>query len=193
MTTLPEGRAPRRDAQRNRARIVEAAERAYAAEGLEVALDAIAKQAGVGAGTLYRHFPTRSDLVAAVLESRRPDLERERGAIIAAGLDPVEALDRWLDALAAWMRAYDGLPEPLRAAADADTPLGASCDEVIGATEDFLRPVREQGRARASVDGRDLFLGVLAVTWAAASSAAGPRGPVAERLRALLRDGWAVD
>lgn len=180
---------PRRDAARNRARIVDAAREAFTAHGLDVPLDTVAKTAGVGAGTLYRHFPTREDLVAAVLEEHRVDLARERDQIRAAAPQPVDALERWLDALAAWMRTYEGLPGPLRTALDATgTPLGTTCDDVIATTDAFLAPVRDDGLARADLDGRTLYVAVLGLTWGAANS---PRvdGP---SLLTLLRSGWAI-
>lgn len=192
MTTPTSGRAPRRDAQRNRAHIVEAAEGIFGAEGLEASMDAIAKGAGVGAGTLYRHFPTREDLVAAVIEGRRPDLERERIAISDSGLEPQAALERWLTALATWMRVYDGLAEPLRAAAAAQsTPLGATCDDVIATTDRFLAAVQDAGQARPGVRGRDLFLGALAAAWAAGATP-DDDADSDTRLLDLLRSGWAV-
>lgn len=109
---------PRRDAQRNRALLVATAREAFARDGLEASMDAIAKAAGVGAGTLYRHFPTKDDLVAAVIDADEPRLESERDRIIDAGLDPAEALEQWLNVLAQKMTAYEGLPGPLRAAVD---------------------------------------------------------------------------
>lgn len=154
-------------------------------------MDAIARQAGVGAGTLYRHFPTRDDLVAAVIKNRHPDLVRERTAIRDGGFEPSAALERWLTALATWMRAYDGLPEPLRAAAAAQsTPLGTTCDDVITTTDAFLVAAQDIGQARPDVCGRDLFLGVLASAWAAGAAA---DDDADTRLLGLLRTGWAVD
>lgn len=154
-------------------------------------MDGIAKRAGVGAGTLYRHFPTREELVAAVIEDRRPDLERERVAIRDGGLEPRAALDQWLAALSAWMRVYDGLPAPLRAAAEAQsTPLGTTCEDVIATTERFLIAVQDAGQARSGVLGRDLFLGVLAATWAVGAA---PDDDAGTRLLDLLRSGWAVN
>ncbi|WP_256763749.1 TetR/AcrR family transcriptional regulator [Luteococcus japonicus] len=180
-------RAPRRDVQRNRAKIIDAARAAFAQNGLEAPLDAIAKAAGVGAGTLYRHFPTREDLVAAVLEEHRPDLAREAQRIAHQDHDPQRALDEWLDAIAGWMRAYEGLPAPLRAALDATgTPLGTTCERVIETTSSFLAPVQEAGQARSEITGRDLFLSVLATTWATAAQPSNPE----PRLGRMLRHGW---
>ena len=110
MTTAAPARRPRRDAQRNRAAILDAARAAFAEAGLEAPMDAIAKSAGIGAGTLYRHFPTRDDLVAAVLEDHRVDLDERARELAEQGLAPAESLERWLDSLEDWMTAYDGLP-----------------------------------------------------------------------------------
>ncbi|SPF68600.1 DNA-binding HTH domain, TetR-type [Propionibacterium ruminifibrarum] len=189
-------RAPRRDAQRNRARIIDVAEQAFAAEGLDVPLDSVAKRAGVGAGTLYRHFPTREDLVAAVLEGRQPDLDRERAGIEAERLEPDAALDRWLAVLVSWMRAYNGLPGSLRAAVDArSTPLGMTCETVIAVTDHFLGAAQRAGAARPDVQGLDLFLGALGTAWASTASSPGtepPDGRTGDDLLRLLRCGWAV-
>ena len=94
----------RADAQRNRERILEVAREAFTRSGADASLDDIAKQAGVGPGTLYRHFPTREELLKAVY---RKELETLAAAAqkFAATLPPVEALRAWLllfvDAVAA--------------------------------------------------------------------------------------------
>jgi len=89
-----EARPLRADAQRNRERLLDAAVRAFAQEGPDVTLDAIAKDAGVGIGTLYRHFPTREALFEAVYRHEVDQLsalaEQQR-----AGEAPVDALRRW--------------------------------------------------------------------------------------------------
>lgn len=88
-------RKPRTDSQRNRERILEAAKQAFTRSGATASLDDIAKQAGVGAGTLYRHFPTRDDLLEAVY---RTEVERLAAAErrFAETLPPVEALRAWM-------------------------------------------------------------------------------------------------
>jgi AcrR family transcriptional regulator len=91
----PIQRRPRSDAQRNRERILEVAKGAFTRHGADASLDDIAKQAGVGAGTLYRHFPTRDALIEAVYRS-----EVEKLATAARGfavpMPPIEALRAWL-------------------------------------------------------------------------------------------------
>lgn len=88
-------RKPRADAQRNRERILEAAKHAFTRSGAEASLDDIAKQAGVGPGTLYRHFPTREELLKAVY---RTEMEKLAAAErkFAETMPPAEALRAWL-------------------------------------------------------------------------------------------------
>src|SRR5580700_9581168 len=97
-------RKPRADAQRNRERILEVAKQAFTRSGADTSLDDIAKQAAVGPGTLYRHFPTREELLVAVY---RTEMEKLAAAEqkFAATMPPMEALRAWLllfvDAVAA--------------------------------------------------------------------------------------------
>lgn len=76
----PGARRPRQDVLRNRARLLEAARHAFAREGCDAGVDGIARDAGVGSATLYRHFPAKGDLIAAVLEQTIERLERVAGA-----------------------------------------------------------------------------------------------------------------
>jgi AcrR family transcriptional regulator len=91
----PPARKPRADAQRNRERILEAAKQAFTRSGANASLDDIARHAGVGPGTLYRHFPTRDDLLEAVY---RTEVEKLAAAEqkFAATLPPAEALRAWM-------------------------------------------------------------------------------------------------
>jgi AcrR family transcriptional regulator len=97
VTKTPEitARKPRADAQRNRARILEAAKKEFTRSGANASLEEIAKKAGVGPGTLYRHFPTREDLLVAVYRS---EIEKLAAAerTLADSKSPVEALRAWL-------------------------------------------------------------------------------------------------
>jgi AcrR family transcriptional regulator len=91
----PVQRKPRTDAQRNRERILEAAKEAFTRFGAEASLDDIARQAGVGAGTLYRHFPTRDALIEAVYRSEVEKLAAAERKFTAA-MPPLEALRAWM-------------------------------------------------------------------------------------------------
>src|SRR5229473_6829975 len=88
-------RKPRTDAQRNRERILEVAKEAFTRSGANTSLDDIAKQAAVGAGTLYRHFPTRDELLEAVY---RTEVEKLAAAQqkFAETMPPIEALRAWM-------------------------------------------------------------------------------------------------
>ncbi len=89
------GRKPRADAQRNRERILEAAKEAFTRSGADASLDDIAKQAAVGPGTLYRHFPTREELLQAVYRSGLEKLAAAEQKL-AQTMPPIEALRAWL-------------------------------------------------------------------------------------------------
>lgn len=183
-------RAPRADALRNRKHILAVAADSFASDGIDVSMDAIAKRAGIGAGTLYRHFPSREDLVAGVLADHQPDLERERAAAEQEP-DSRRALEQWLGAVSAWMRAYQGLAEPLRAALTRDaSPLAPACDEVIATTDRFLQAAQRDGHARPEVRGHDLYLGTLAAAWATGTTSADDQ--VGDGVTAMLRSGWST-
>ena len=184
-------RRPRTDAQRNRTHILAVAERYFAEHGIEGSMDAIAKRAGVGAGTLYRHFPNRDALLAALLQARDQELYARRHTIEREEPDATEALARWLDALVEWVTAFDGLPAPLRAAlSEEGSPLALTCQGFITTTEHFLRAAQQDGGAQPWVRGRDLFLSALATGWASGAALADASSVAA--LRAMLRSGWAM-
>src|ERR1700728_2497040 len=88
-------RKPRTDAQRNRERVLEVAKQAFTRYGASASLDDIAKEAGVGAGTLYRHFPTRDALIEAVYRTEVEKLAAAEGKF-AESLPPLEALRAWM-------------------------------------------------------------------------------------------------
>jgi AcrR family transcriptional regulator len=162
-----EGRKPRADVVRNRARILEAAQRHFLAHGVGTSLEAVAKEAGVGPATLYRHFPTRESLLAGVLQQRSHELTA-RQAQIAEIVNADEALRQWMRALEDYFSAYNGLPEPLLVAArdrEPDDPLTPSCDQLIRTTEGYLREAQRHGSADHWVRGYDLFLAVNSVAW----------------------------
>src|SRR5437868_2401711 len=95
-------RKPRADSQRNRDQLLAAAKAAFTESGADVALEAIARKAGVGIGTLYRHFATRESLLAAVY---RREVDQLAGAVepLLAAHRPVEALRAWLNLLVDYM------------------------------------------------------------------------------------------
>ena len=155
----------RADARRNRGRILETAIRHFTAHGVGASLEEVAREAGVGAGTLYRHFPSREALLAAALRSRQTELlavSREARDIA----DADTALRTWLEALQDYLRTFNGLPAPVLAAVkEHGSPLAFSCDTLVSITGEFLARAQAHGHARRSVTANDLFLGTLGIAW----------------------------
>jgi AcrR family transcriptional regulator len=190
-TTAARERRLRPDALRNRTHILDVAQQHFAEHGVTGSLDAIAKRAGVGPGTLYRHFPNRDALLDALLTARAEELVARRDAIRREERDATEALAEWLDALGAWATAFDGLPEPLRAALDEETsPLALTCQGFVTTTDEFLTAAQAAGGARPGMRGRDLFLGVLATSWVGGAAMADESSTAA--LNTLMRTGWEL-
>ncbi|KXX59483.1 TetR/AcrR family transcriptional regulator [Rhodococcus sp. LB1] len=184
------GRRPRADVQRNRAALLEAAQRQFLKFGVGTSMEAVTKDAGVGPGTLYRHFPNREALLAAVLQSRSEELEARRADISQLD-DALEKLRRWLHAMEEYFSAFSGLPEPLMAAARAlepDNPLTVPCENIIATTEEYVRAARLTGQVRASVTGRDLFLLAVSVAWTMGAAEADYE--VLDRLLTLIENGY---
>ncbi|MGY1969774.1 TetR/AcrR family transcriptional regulator [Nocardia gipuzkoensis] len=182
-------RAPRADARRNRDHILGIAERYFSDHGVNGSLDAIAKQAGVGAGTLYRHFPNREALLAALLAARDEALVSRRDELRTRSATAADALEGWLEALTEWAGAFDGLPEPLRATMTTSaSPLAVTCQGFITTTEEFLHAAQREGSARSEIRARDLFLAALATSWARGAAMADDASAAA--LAGLIRSGW---
>lgn len=188
MQKLPKSPPRGRDVQQNRAHILDVAREAFGSNGVDVSMDAVAKLAGVGPGTLYRHFPNKDALLAALLVDHYEALDLRRVEIEAEESDPARVLERWIDALGDWMVAYEGLPEPLRAACRQESPLTPTCHAVTATTERILKAAQAGGAARRTVSGRDIFLGALAIAWASGASVA--HNDTRNVLRNVLRGGW---
>jgi AcrR family transcriptional regulator len=145
----------RADAAGNRARIIAAARTAIA-DGGEVKLNAIARQAGVGQGTLYRHFPTRDDLLAEVYREDVGELVAAAPALLARH-PPLTALARWLDRVADYAQVKRGVFAAVEAAVSRD--LAAHSLGPIGeAITALLDAGKADGTVRPDVDARDVIL-----------------------------------
>ncbi|KQR00642.1 TetR family transcriptional regulator [Deinococcus sp. Leaf326] len=181
-------RKPRTDFIRNRTVILDTAQRHFQRHGISTSLDAIAKEAGIGPGTLYRHFPTREALLAAVLQLHSQELVARRASLIQID-DPEEALQQWLRALEDYLNAFSGLPEPLMAATRAsapDNPLTYPCDQLITMTDEFLQAAQLHGHTRSEVQSRDLFLATAAIAWIRGEGSTDD----ARRIRTLIQSGY---
>lgn len=116
------GRKPRADAVRNRERLLEAAKAVFSAGGPEASLEAVAQRAGVGIGTLYRHFPTREAVFEAVYRREVEQLS-ELAETLRAEPDPVEALRRWLHSTVEFVATKKGMAAALAVATDSSSEL----------------------------------------------------------------------
>ena len=149
-------RSPKRsDAERNRARILEAA-RAALDESGDASLNAIAKLAGVGPGTLYRHFPNRKELVLAVHRHDVRELVDAAPALIESH-PPFEALRIWFDRLAVYGRIKHGLSGALYAVTRAEL-AGEGYGPVVNAIALLLDACKEANAVRPDVDAEDVLL-----------------------------------
>jgi AcrR family transcriptional regulator len=185
------GKTPARaDAVRNKEKILTVAKQCFVEQGVDVSLDSVAKRAGVGAGTLYRHFPSREALVAELLSAEMGDLEQDFADLRRANLGADEKLEGWSRALQRWMTSYAGLPAPLRDALDGGAgALVVGCDVVIGWTEELVQEARAAGVVKEFVTGRGFYRATLGLAWVAAE--AGAQSDVeAESLHRMVREGW---
>ncbi|VTR78225.1 TetR/AcrR family transcriptional regulator [Cellulomonas hominis] len=178
----------RRDAVRNRARIVAAAEGVFREAGAAVPLDQVAQRAGVGRGTLYRHFPDRAALIAAVYTARVEALERH-----VAALPPERLLEHLVAEISALQADAPGLFAAVHATHATDPGLAVVERRATALLAGALDDARGRGRVRPDVtvdDVRLLFAmaeGVLAVEDAARARPAVRRGLVLA-LRGILLD-----
>jgi AcrR family transcriptional regulator len=178
-------RTLRADAQRNRDRLLEVAARVFA-DGGDVTLEGIAREAGVGIGTLYRHFPTREALVEAAY---RNELARlcDAAADLLATAPPDRALRTWMDRFVDYMTTKRGMKEALRAVvASGGNPFAHSRDRMSEALGLLLRAGAEAGTLRPDVDPVDVLSGLTGVSLAAGEPA---QRAQAGRLLDLLVDG----
>jgi AcrR family transcriptional regulator len=148
----------RADARRNYDRLLAVASEAIAAHGTEASLDDIAKRAGVGAGTLYRHFPTRQHLLDAVFHDRIALLHEQAQQLAATTTDPDAALETWLRAFVDHLRRYRGLSEALKAIYDHDEDVMAAARDMLRwSVGTLLTRAQESGAVRTDVDTSDLL------------------------------------
>ena len=147
----------RADAARNRARVLEVAYETFAAEGLAVPIDEIARRAGVGAGTVYRHFPTKEDLFRAVIEDRIRGIVDDGRALLTSG-DPGEALFTFLRSMVLdWGATDQGLVDALAGVGiDIKDAVPDAEDAFLGLLGDLLRAAQKAGTVRRDVDVPDV-------------------------------------
>ena len=162
-------RKPRADAQRNRDRILEVAKQEFARSGANASLEEIAKKAGVGPGTLYRHFPTREELLMAVYRSEMEKLAAAERTF-ADSLPPVEALRAWLllfvDAVAAKQLIAPALNTLI---GDPKKVFEASYAQMHEALRALVKRAIKSGDIRKDLDPIDLLRALVGVANVATS------------------------
>jgi AcrR family transcriptional regulator len=157
----------RADAKKNYDQLLAVARDIVAAQGAEASLRDVARKAGVGLGTLYRHFPTREALLEALLRTNFDELA-QRATELERADDAASALLTWLREAVTMTHTYRGAIAPMVAAISDDTSaLHASCVGLRAAGTRLLRRAQAEGVARADMDGNDLFALISALAWLA--------------------------
>jgi len=162
-------RKPRSDAQRNRERILEVAKQAFTRSGANTSLDDVAKDAGVGAGTLYRHFPTRDVLLEAVY---RTEVEKLAAAQrrFAETMPPVEALRAWMLLFVDYIAAKQIIAPALNTLVGGPSKLyEGTRAHIQGAIEALVKRAIKSGDIREDLDPFDLLRALIGVSNVASS------------------------
>jgi AcrR family transcriptional regulator len=185
---MPDQDAPKRlraDAQRNRARLLDAARAAFASGPEPVTLEQIARDSGVGIGTLYRHFPTREALVEALYRQELADLCASAGELLAAET-PELALRAWMDRFAGYVTAKQEMADALRAVfASGSMTVSGARKQLTAALQTVLDAGITAGTLRADVRAEDIVATIVGMF--AATSRAGGNEQL-QRMLDLLMD-----
>jgi AcrR family transcriptional regulator len=152
--TIPETK--RADARRNREKLLLAATELFATAGNDVSLDAVAKRAGVGIGTLYRHFPTRDALVEAAYRAEVTHLCEAAEALLAEH-EPDVALAEWMERFVAYAAAKKGMKGALRSVAAGSDLWGETRRQIIAAIASLLEAGVAAGTLRSDVTADDVW------------------------------------
>ncbi|MFI7605012.1 TetR/AcrR family transcriptional regulator [Micromonospora sp. NPDC049366] len=176
----------RADAQRNRQRLLDAAVSAFSQRGPEITLESVAREAGVGIGTLYRHFPTREALVEAAYRNELAKL-CDAAAELLEESPPDQALRGWMDRFVDYLATKRGMADALRLVIAAGAnPFARSRDRLLAALGLLLEAGAQAGSVRADVTAADVLASLSGVSLAAGEPA---QRDQAGRLLDLLMDG----
>ncbi len=161
----------RADARRNRERLLEVAAAAFAAAaGRPVSLESIARDAGVGIGTLYRHFPTRDVLVEAVFRAELAEVAAAAGQLLRRH-PPKAALRHWMDRYANFVAAKRGMADSLRGLVESrPAEQNQTRESIVGAVRLILRAGADDGSLRSDVPAEDVVSSLLGIFLASGSS-----------------------
>jgi AcrR family transcriptional regulator len=178
----------RADAQRNYAKLLSAASAAFVESGADdVSLEEIARRAGVGIGTLYRHFPTRQALLEAVYQDQAGQLRARADALLDSD-SPGEAFAAWLHALVAFSSTKRSLTAAMVATLGKDSELMSACSKLIKEAADaLLTRAQQAGAVRPDVNPTDVIRLVHGVSMVSEYAPGDPAQ--ADRMLALVLDG----
>lgn len=165
-TTEPEQtllvRPKRADARRNHEKVLTAARQAFLEGGEATSLEEIARRAGVGIGTLYRHFPNRQALLESLYAGEVEELCRSAGQL--DGEDPWQALSHWFGRFIAYLATKRALADELLNYMDKDAPLFQACrDSMFAAGEPLLTRAQESGAVRSDVEFGEILQMVMGI------------------------------
>ncbi|WNO72142.1 MULTISPECIES: TetR/AcrR family transcriptional regulator [unclassified Streptomyces] len=151
----------RKDARRNQQTLLEAAATVFVRSGVEAPVRDIAAEAGVGMGTIYRHFPTRADLIIAVYRHQVDACAEAGPALLAAGATPHAALGRWIDLFVDFLVTKHGLAAVLQADSAGFEALHSSfLDRLVPVCGELLDAAAASGEIRSDVEPYELMRGV---------------------------------
>lgn len=163
-------RKPRADAQRNRERILEVAKKEFTRSGADASLEEIARQAGVGPGTLYRHFPTRDALIEGVYRSGVEQIAAEAGRF-ADTMPPLEALRAWMLLFIDHIAAKQIIAPALNAVAGGPARLfEGSRSQIQAAMNALVQRAIKSGDLRKDIEASDLLRALIGVAYAPSGS-----------------------
>jgi AcrR family transcriptional regulator len=158
-------RRPRADAIRNRERVLEAAKAVFSAGGPDASLEAVAKRAGVGIGTLYRHFPTREALFEAVYHREVQQLT-ELAEALKTEAEPVDALRRWMRSNVEFIATKKGMLAALALAVHGSSELYAhTFERLTKAVRALLERAVAAGEMRADISPEDLLRALIGMCY----------------------------
>ena len=158
---LPVPARKRADARRNEQTLLEAAAEVFVTSGVEAPVRDIAAKAGVGIGTIYRHFPTRADLIIAVYRHQVEACAAAGPALLASSATPHAALARWIDLFVDFLVTKHGLAGLLRSdQAGFDALHGYFLDRLLPVCEQLLRAAARDGEVRTDIGAFELLFAV---------------------------------
>lgn len=154
-------KSKRKDARRNQQTLLDAAARVFVTSGVEAPVRDIAAEAGVGVGTIYRHFPTRADLVIAVYRHQVDACAEAGPALLASGPTPHAALGRWVDLFADFLVTKHGLAAAMQGdSAGFETLHAYFLDRLLPVCTQLLDAAAASGEVRSDLDAYQLMRGI---------------------------------